>query len=157
MGIDREALASGTRPRIDDGAVLLSRSDGFDGYEITQYHGMVWGISVRSKDVGQDIAMSCKSVVGGELQSYTAMGDETRQQAVDRMIAMAKRRHANGIIDIQFALEGAAGQTQVTVYGCAVSIVPIEDYVPAGAVGNILAELTDTLSAARVRGRSGDE
>ena len=73
--LNRKELLSGTRPEITGGRVLLTGAEGFDGYEIIEYKGMVWGISVRAKDMGQDCAMSCKHMTGGELQSYTQLGD----------------------------------------------------------------------------------
>ena len=144
--VRRDDLLAGTRPAITGGKIILTGADGFDGYEIMEYHGMVWGISMRSKDMGQDCAMSCKHMVGGELQSYTALGDESRQRALDRMLEMAGRQGANGIINVQFELTGAVqGASQVVVHGTAVVIKPIINYVPTGAVGNILAEISETL------------
>ena len=142
----REDLLAGTRPDINRGRVIMTGSDGFDGYEIMEYRGMVWGISVRAKDMGQDCAMGCKQVTGGELQSYTALGDESRQRAIDLMLEMAGRQGANGVINIDFELSGASqGASQVVVHGTAVVIKPIINYVPTGAVGNILAELQETV------------
>jgi len=114
----------------------------FDGYEITEYHGMVWGISVRAKDMGQDCAMGCKQISGGELTSYSALGNESRQRAIDHMLRMAHSQGANGVINVNFDLTGATqGATQVEVHGTAVKIKPIIGYVPTGAVGNILYEM----------------
>jgi len=142
----REDLLAGTRPQITGGMVLLTGADGFDGYEIMEYMGMCWGISVRAKDMGQDCAMGCKQLTGGELQSYTQLGDESRQRAIDRMISMAARQEANAIINVEFELSGASqGASQVVVHGTAVVIEPIVNYVPTGAVGNILAEMQETL------------
>lgn len=150
MTIDREALLSGTRPEVPGQRVLMTGSDGFDGYEILEYFGMVWGISVRAKDMGQDCAMGCKQITGGELESYTQLGDESRQKAIDRMISMAKRYRGNGIICVEFELTGAAsGGSQVVVHGTAVRIAPIPGYVPTGAVGNILADIADKLPTQR--------
>lgn len=144
--MNREELLSGTRPQITGGRVVLTGADGFDGYEIMAYMGMVWGISVRAKDMGQDCAMGCKHLTGGELQSYTVLGDESRQQAIDRMISMAARQEANGIINVNFELAGAnQGATQVVVHGTAVVIKPIIQYVPVGAAGNILADIHDEI------------
>ncbi len=141
----REDLLAGTRPDVTDGKIIMTGSDGFDGYEIMEYKGMVWGISVRAKDVGQDCAMGCKNLTGGELDSYTALGDESRQRAIDLMLSMAGRQKANGIINVDFELTGASqGSSQVVVHGTAVSIKPIPNYVPVGAVGNILADMQDT-------------
>jgi uncharacterized protein YbjQ (UPF0145 family) len=145
--LDREELLAFTRPEITDGRILLTGSDGFDGYEIIEYLGMVWGISVRAKDMGQDCAMGCKQMTGGELQSYTQLGDESRQRCIDRMLAMAGRQGANGVINVGFDLSGAAqGGSQVVTFGTAVIIRPVKNYVPTGAMGNIVYEIAETLA-----------
>jgi uncharacterized protein YbjQ (UPF0145 family) len=145
--LNREGLQSGTRPEITDGRVLLTSAEGFDGYEIIEYMGMVWGISVRAKDMGQDCAMGCKQMTGGELDSYTALGDESRQRCMDRVLQMASRQGANAVINVQFDLAGAQqGGAQVVVYGTAVIIRPVKNYVPTGAMGNIVAEIADLLA-----------
>jgi len=143
----REDLLVGTRPEIRDGRIIMSGAEGFDGYEIMEYKGMVWGISMRAKDMGQDIAMGCKHMTGGELESYTSLGDESRQKAIDRMLKMAARQGANGIINVEFELAAGAvqGAAQVVVHGTAVVIKPIINYVPTGAVGNILAEIQEVM------------
>ena len=144
--MNREDWLVGTRPSIDGGRIIVSGASGFDGYEIMEYKGMVWGISVRAKDMGQDCAMGCQSMAGGELGSYSALGDESRQRAVDLMMQMAARQGANGIINVNFELVGASqGSSQVVVNGTAVVIKPIVNYVPSGAIGNIMAEINDTL------------
>ena len=144
--MNREDWLVGTRPSIDGGRIIMSGAAGFDGYEIMEYKGMVWGISVRAKDMGQDCAMGCQQVTGGELQSYTALGDESRQRAIDLMLKMAARQGANGIINVNFELAGASqGATQVVVNGTAVVIKPIINYVPSGAIGNIMVEIHETL------------
>ena len=56
----RDDLLAGTRPEISNGRITMTGAEGFDGYEIMEYKGMVWGISVRAKDMGQDCAMGCK-------------------------------------------------------------------------------------------------
>ena len=142
----REELLAGTRPAITDGKIIMTGAEGFDGYEIMEYKGMVWGISVRAKDVGQDCAMVCKHMVGGELSSYSQLGDESRQRSIDLMLEMAGRQGANGVINVEFELTGASqGASQVVVHGTAVVIKPIINYVPTGAVGNILADMLDSM------------
>ena len=146
----REDLLAGTRPNVTEGKIIMTGSDGFDGYEIMEYKGMVWGISVRAKDMGQDCAMGCKNMTGGELQSYTQLGDESRQRAIDLMLEMAGRQEANGIINVGFELTGASqGSSQVVVHGTAVVIQPIPNYVPVGAVGNILADMQETFEKSK--------
>lgn len=144
MTLNRSDLAAGTRPDLNK-KIIITASPDFDGYEIVEYKGMVWGLSMRAKDFGQDCAMGCKNFTGGELTSYTALGDESRQKAVDRMLRMAGRLKANGIIDFRFEQSMAVqGAMEVTAHGTAVVLKPIKNYVPTGAIGNILAELTDS-------------
>jgi uncharacterized protein YbjQ (UPF0145 family) len=143
----RDELLAGTRPEITDGKIILTGAEGFDGYEIMEYLGMVWGISVRAKDFGQDCAMGCRQMTGGELDSYSQLGNESRQQSIDRMVGMAARQGANGIINVNFDLVGASqGASQVVVHGTAVLIRPVINYVPTGAVGNILADMEEHLN-----------
>jgi len=139
-------LLIGTRPNIG-GRVIMTGADGFDGYEIIEYRGMAWGISIRAKDMGQDCAMGCKNITGGELTSYSQLGHESRQRAVDLMLQMAANLGGNGIINVDFQLSGAAqGASEVVVFGTAVIIKPIVNYVPEGAVGNILHDISNTMN-----------
>jgi len=144
--MDRQSLLAGTRPEIANGKIIMTGADGFDGYEIMEYKGMVWGISVRAKDMGQDCAMGCKQMTGGELKSYSQLGDESRQRSIDLMLEMAGRQGANGIINVEFELTGASqGASQVVVHGTAVVIKPVINYVPTGAIGNILADMQESM------------
>ena len=88
--------------------------------------------------------MGCKQITGGELSSYSQLGNESRQRAVDQMLQMAYNLGGNGIINVEFTLGGAAqGASEVVVYGTAVMIKPIVNYVPEGAIGNILHDISN--------------
>ena len=100
---------------------------------------------MRSKDMGQDCAMGFKQLTGGELASYTQLGDEARQKAIQRLLEMARRQGANAVININFELS-TMGRTMTVANGTGVVIRPIEGYVPEGAVGNILAEIHDVIA-----------
>lgn len=146
MSLNLKELCAGTRPEISGGKVLLSGAAGFDGYEILEYKGMVWGISVRAKDMGQDCLMGCKQITGGELGSYSQLGDEARFRAVDKMVGMGRKQDANGIINVSFSISDASqGASQVVVQGTAVVLRPVTNYVPEGVVGNILSAINDEL------------
>lgn len=147
--MDRQNLLAGTRPEITNGKIIMTGAEGFDGYEIMEYKGMVWGISVRAKDMGQDCAMGCKQMTGGELTSYSQLGDESRQRSIDLMLEMTARQGGNAIINVEFELAGASqGASQVVVHGTAVTIKPVVNYVPTGAVGNILADMQESIEKA---------
>lgn len=142
--INREDLLSGTRPEIDS-RILITELAGFDGYEIMDYRGIVWGVSMRSKDFGQDFAMGCKTFTGGELESYTDLCEEVRQRALDRLLQRARKLKANAVINFRFTqnMMQYTNDNQVIAYGNAVVIRPIKNYVPTGGLGNILVEFVD--------------
>lgn len=143
--INREDLLAGTRPEVGS-RILVTEKDFFEGYQVMEYRGMVWGISMRSKDAFQDMFMGFKQFVGGELTSYTELSDESRQKALDRLLSSARRIGANAIINFRFEINNTAymGNAEVVAYGNAVVIKPIKNYVPTGGLGNILAEFVDS-------------
>ncbi len=144
--INREDLLAGTRPEVGS-RILVTEKETFEGYQVMDYKGVVWGISMRAKDVVQDTMMGCKNITGGELSSYTELSDEVRQRAWDRMVTSAKRIGANAIINFRFEITpvmyGTGGTAEVIAYGNAVVIEPIRNYVPMGGLGNILVEFVD--------------
>ena len=149
--INREDLLSGTRPEVVN-RILITEKDSFQGYEIMDYKGMVWGISMRSKDVVQDMFMGFKQFIGGELTSYTELSDEARQKALDRLLASARRIGANAVINFRFELSSSlyTANKEVVAYGNAVVISPIRNYVPLGGLGNILAEFADAYTEGKM-------
>ena len=151
--INREDLLSGTRPEVGN-RILVTEKDSFQGYEVMDYKGMVWGISMRSKDVVQDMFMGFKQFIGGELTSYTELSDESRQKALDRLLTSARRIGANAVINFRFELSSSlySGNKEVVAYGNAVVIRPIKNYVPLGGLGNILAEFVDVYTGVQVSG-----
>lgn len=150
--INREDLLAGTRPELGS-RILVTEKETFEGYQVMDYKGVVWGISMRAKDIVQDTMMGCKNVTGGELSSYTELSDEVRQRAWDRMVSSAKRIGANAIINFRFEITpvmyGTGGTAEVIAYGNAVVIKPIKNYVPMGGLGNILAEFVDCYAASK--------
>lgn len=144
--INREDLLAGTRPEVGN-RILVTEKETFEGYQVMDYKGIVWGISMRAKDIVQDTMMGCKDVTGGELTSYTELSDEVRQRAWDRMLSSAKKIGANAIINFRFEITpvmyGTSSTAEVIAYGNAVVIEPIRNYVPMGGIGNILAEFVD--------------
>jgi len=83
--------------------------------------GMVKGNVVQSKNLGKDIGAGFKTLVGGELKSYTEMLQEARQIATKRMVDEADQLGADAVIGVRFAssaiMQGAA---EVIAYGTAV-------------------------------------
>lgn len=83
--------------------------------------GMVKGTMVQSKHIGKDIMNSLKTIVGGELTSYTEMMNEARTMATSRMVDEAEKLGADAIINIRYASSAImAGAAEVLAYGTAV-------------------------------------
>ncbi len=103
--------------------MIVVTSDDIPGKSIATTLGIVRGSSVRARHVGRDILAFCKNLVGGEVEEYTKLLAESREQALDRMVAQAELLGANAITAVRFASsEVAAGAAEILVYGTAVRI-----------------------------------
>lgn len=106
-----------------DKRLLLSTANEIPGYKIKEYKGVVWGITVRAKNIAQDCFAGCKNITGGESTAYTQLQNETRQQALDRLMEQCERLGGNGVIALRFETGSAVqGFIEVTAYGTAVVV-----------------------------------
>ncbi len=103
--------------------MLLATTHQIPGKRIVEVIGLVKGNTVRARHVGRDILAGLKNLVGGEVSDYTKMIAESREEALDRMIAQARANGANAVVGLQFitsmVMEGAA---ELLAYGTAVRI-----------------------------------
>lgn len=103
--------------------MLLSNLEAVPGKQIVEHLGLVSGSTVRSKHLGRDLMASLKNIAGGELKGYTELLNESRQEAVDRMIDQGKSLGANAIVNVRFSTSSvASGAAELYVYGTAVRI-----------------------------------
>lgn len=103
--------------------MFLVNTESIPGKEIVEMYGIVSGSTVRAKHVGKDIMAGLKNIVGGELQGYTELLQESRREAMNRMIVQAQSMGANGIVNIRFATSSVAqGASELYVYGTAVLV-----------------------------------
>ena len=97
------------------------------GHRIAKSLGQVFGLTVRSRGLGGNLMASLRSIVGGEIHEYTAMLEEARRHAVDRMVANATLMGANAIVMMRFdSAELAQTMSEIVAYGTAVRIEPDE-------------------------------
>ena len=83
--------------------------------------GIVRGTTVNSKNIGRDIGASFKTIVGGEIKSYTEMIDEAVETATGRMVNAAERLGADAIIGMRYTTSSVMqAASEVTAYGTAV-------------------------------------
>jgi len=103
--------------------VLVTTQDEFGDYKITQTLGLVKGNTIRARHIGKDILAGLRSIVGGEIDEYTKVFAEAREQAIDRMMADAKRMGADGVVCMRLTtstvMQGAA---ELLAYGTAVKL-----------------------------------
>jgi uncharacterized protein YbjQ (UPF0145 family) len=101
--------------------MLISTMNDLPGYEIEEVFGEVFGLTVRSRNVGSQVGASLKSLVGGELKGMTKMLAEGRQHATDRVIEEAESKGANAIVAFRFdTSELGTTWTEICAYGTAV-------------------------------------
>jgi len=102
---------------------MLTNTPDLPGKKITKVLGIVRGNTIRARWFGRDIAAGLKTLIGGEIKSYTDMLTKARDQAVDRMIADAKKLKADAIVNVRFATSDVMqGAAEVMVYGTAVKL-----------------------------------
>jgi uncharacterized protein YbjQ (UPF0145 family) len=93
------------------------------GHRIVKTFGLVKGNTIRARHVGKDILAGLKNLVGGEIEEYTKMMAESREQATDRMIADAQKLGANAVLDIRYSTSYLMGSAaEILVVGNAVLI-----------------------------------
>ena len=105
----------------------LSNLEHLPNYQITERLDVVYGSTVRSKHVGKDLFAGLKNIVGGELTAYTELLEESRQEAIDRMIIKAEALGADAVVGLRFSTSSIAqGASELFVYGTAVKAIPIQ-------------------------------
>lgn len=103
--------------------MLITTQDEFADYEIIETLGLVKGNTIRARHIGKDILAGLRTIVGGEIVEYTKMLAESREQAIDRMIKVAKQKGADGIVCLRFTTSAVMqGSAELLVYGTAVKL-----------------------------------
>jgi uncharacterized protein YbjQ (UPF0145 family) len=103
--------------------MLIATTNELAGYEIEEVLGEVFGLTVRSRNLGSQIGASLKSILGGELQGMTKALVESREQVIERMVGEAEAKGANAIVAMRFdTSEMGPNWTEICAYGTAVRV-----------------------------------
>jgi uncharacterized protein YbjQ (UPF0145 family) len=95
------------------------------GYRVTETKGQVFGLVVRSRGFAGNVAAGLRSLVGGEIHEYTQLLEDTRRQALDRMVQNATLMGANAVLSMRFdSSEIGSTMSEIVSYGTAVVVVP---------------------------------
>ena len=103
--------------------VMVTTMNDLPGHKVTEVFGEVFGLTVRSRNIGSDIGASLKGLVGGEVKGYTKMLGDSRSQAIERLRDAAREVGANAVIAMRFDCnELGSNMTEVAAYGTAVTV-----------------------------------
>lgn len=108
--------------------MIVVTSSGIAGKRIVRTIGLVRGSTVRSRHLGKDLLAFFRNLVGGEIDEYTKMLAEAREQALDRMIAEAEKAGANAVVDMRFGTSDiTSGAAEIMTYGTAVIVEDLDE------------------------------
>jgi uncharacterized protein YbjQ (UPF0145 family) len=101
--------------------IIVTTGNDISGKKIKKVLGIVRGNTVRSRNIGRDIAAALKNIVGGEIKSYTELISQSRDEAYNRMVNNALEMGADGVIAMRFGTSSImAASSEILAYGTAV-------------------------------------
>ncbi|KAF2007483.1 UPF0145 domain protein [Amniculicola lignicola CBS 123094] len=110
----------------DTYGVITSTMNDLPGYRVVKALGTVYGLAVRTRNIGTGMLQIIKSVAGGELKAFTTLLYTSRDQAVERMLGECMSRGGNAIIALRFDTSELMDSAQVCAYGTACIVEQIE-------------------------------
>ena len=103
--------------------MIITTTNDLPGYEVEEVLGEVFGLTVRSRNVGSQLGAGLKSLVGGELKGMTKALADSRAQVIDRLTEEAQSRGGNAILAMRFDTSEMGGTwTEICAYGTAVRV-----------------------------------
>jgi uncharacterized protein YbjQ (UPF0145 family) len=103
-----------------EGPIIVTTTENIPGTRVVKTIGHVFGLTVRSRSLGGNIAAGLKSLVGGEIGSYVKLNEDARRQAIDRMVQNAAAMGANAVTMMRFdSTEMARSMSEIVAYGTA--------------------------------------
>jgi uncharacterized protein YbjQ (UPF0145 family) len=104
--------------------MILVSTDEITGKKIVEVLGLVKGNTVRARNIGQDFMAVLRNIIGGEVYNYTKLIAESREQAIDRMVAQAESLGANAVVCVRLVTASIMkGSSELVAFGTAVKIV----------------------------------
>ena len=103
--------------------MIITTTENIPNKKIKETLGICRGSTVRARNVGRDIFAGLKNIIGGEIQEYTKLQAQSREQALERMINDAEKLEANAIVNVRFTTSMVMqGASEILAYGTAVKI-----------------------------------
>ncbi len=103
--------------------IIVTTGNEAPGKKIAKILGVVKGSTVRARNIGRDIGAGLKSIIGGEIKTYTEMTKDARDEAYNRMVNEALDMKADAIIGVRFTTSMVMnGASEMLAYGTAVNL-----------------------------------
>ena len=103
--------------------MLITTTNEIPGYAVEEVYGEVFGLTVRSRNLGSQMGAGLKSLVGGELKGMTKALVDSRSDVIRRMVEEAEAKGANAVLAMRFDTSEMGGTwTEICAYGTAVRI-----------------------------------
>ncbi|MDG2195064.1 MAG: YbjQ family protein [Polaribacter sp.] len=103
--------------------MILSTTETVPNKEITKVVGIAKGSAVRARNIGRDLFAGLKSIVGGEIEEYTNLLSQSRDQAIERMTKDAEKMGADAVVNVRLTTSMVMQTTsEVLAYGTAVTL-----------------------------------
>ena len=103
--------------------MLITTMNDIPGHEVEEVFGEVFGLTVRSRNIGSQLGAGLKSILGGELKGMTKALIDSRTQVTERMVEEAEGKGANAIVAMRFdTSEMGQNWTEICAYGTAVRV-----------------------------------
>lgn len=100
--------------------MIVTTTENIPDTQVVQTIGQVFGLTVRSRSIGGNIAAFLKTLAGGEIKSYVKLNEDARRQALDRMVQNAAAMGANAVTMMRFDSTGMGmGSSEIVAYGTA--------------------------------------
>ncbi len=101
--------------------MIISTTDNIPNKEVEEILGIARGSTVRARNIGRDFFAGLKNIVGGEIEEYTKLQAQAREQAIERLKQDAKRLGANAVVNVRFTSSTIMqGASEILAYGTAV-------------------------------------
>ncbi|MGY8926009.1 MAG: YbjQ family protein [Flavobacteriales bacterium] len=103
--------------------MIITNTETIPNRQVTEILDICRGSTVRARSIGRDIFAGFKNIVGGEISEYTKLQAQSREEALQRMIADAERVGADAVLNIRFTTSTIMqGASEVLAYGTAVKL-----------------------------------
>jgi uncharacterized protein YbjQ (UPF0145 family) len=103
--------------------MILTTTETVPGKDIIEILGVARGSTVRARNIGRDIFAGLKNIVGGEIEEYTKLQAQSREQAIERLVSDGEKLGADAVVNVRLATSVITqGAAEILAYGTAVKL-----------------------------------